>query len=270
MEINKIYNEDNIVTMKNHIDANSVDVILTSPPYNTSRKQSLTEDSNSKRIKNLEIRYDCFDENMTNDEYIEWTLNIFRHFDKILKKDGCVLYNISYGSENVDCMFRTVNDIITKTNFKLADCIAWKKKSALPNNMSSNKLTRIIEFVFVFCREKEFNTFFCNKKVASVREDTGQKCYENIFNFVEAANNDGANPLNKATYSTELCNKLLKIYAPEKGLVYDPFMGTGTTAAAAKELGLDYIGSEISPKQTEFANNRLKNTKDLRDVDSLF
>ena len=71
MEINKIYNEDNIVTMKNHIDANSVDVILTSPPYNTSRKQSLTEDSNSKRIKNLEIRYDCFDENMTNDEYIE-------------------------------------------------------------------------------------------------------------------------------------------------------------------------------------------------------
>ena len=76
--------------------------------------------------------------------------------------------------------------------------------------------------------------------------------------------------MNKATYSTELCNKLLKIYAPEKGLIYDPFMGTGTTAAAAKELGLDYIGSEISPKQTEFANNRLKNTKDLRDVDSLF
>ena len=62
MEINKIYNEDNIVTMKNHIDANSVDVILTSPPYNTSRKQSLTEDSNSKRIKNFEIRYVSWDE----------------------------------------------------------------------------------------------------------------------------------------------------------------------------------------------------------------
>lgn len=270
MEINKIYNEDNILTMENHIDEKSVDVVLTSPPYNTSRKQSLTDDSNSKRINNREIRYDCFDENMTNEEYIEWTLKIFNHFDKILKENGCVLYNISYGTENVECMFRTVNDIMTKTNFAMADCIIWKKKTALPNNMSSNKLTRITEYVFVFCRKEEFGTFFCNKKVSSIREDTGQKCYENILNFIEAANNDGSNPLNKATYSTELCRKLLKIYAPEKGLVYDPFMGTGTTAAAAKELGLDYIGSEISPNQTEYATKRLKGIKDRREVDILF
>ena len=259
MEINKIYNEDNIVTMKNHIDVNSIDVILTSPPYNTSRKQSLTEDSNSKRIKNLEIRYDCFDENMTNDEYIEWTLNIFRHFDKILKKDGCVLYNISYGSENVDCMFRTVNDIITKTNFKLADCIAWKKKSALPDNQSPNKATRICEFVYVIVRSGEFKTFKANKKVSSVRE-TGQKMYSPFYNFIEAPNNDGKNNLDKAAFSTKLVTSLLELYAPPKKetVVFDPFIGTGPTAVGAVALGMQYLGSEISAEQVKYSIERIK------------
>lgn len=259
MEINKIYNEDNLVTMENHIDKNSIDVILTSPPYNTSRKQSKTNKSNNSRLKNLEIRYDVFNEDMSNDDYINWTVNIFEHFDKILKKDGCIVYNISYGSENkecTECMFRTVNDILVRTNFTVADCITWKKKSATPNNRSANKLTRITEFVFIFCRKDEFATFVTNKKVKTIME-TGQKNYENIYNFIEAANNDGSNPLNKATYSTELCEKLLNIYARPNSVIYDPFMGTGTTAVAATKLGHSYIGSEISPKQTEYAKARL-------------
>lgn len=269
MEVNKIYNEDNLVTMETHIDEHSVDVILTSPPYNTSRKRSISAKSNNSRLRNLEIRYDVFNEDMTNEEYIDWTVNIFNHFDRILKKDGCVLYNISYGSENVECMFRAVNDIITRTNFSLADCIIWKKKSATPNNMSSNKLTRITEFVFVFCRKDEFATFVTNKKVKSVR-GTGQSNYENIFNFIEAANNDGVNPLNKATYSTELCTKLLNIYARKGSLVYDPFMGTGTTAVAATKLGHNYIGSEISTKQTAYAISRLEKMDENEGGEGLF
>lgn len=62
-------------------------------------------------------------------------------------------------------------------------------------------------------------------------------------------------------YSSELCEKLLALYAPNNALVYDPFMGTGTTAVACKRMGLRYIGSEISPKQCEYANNRLKGVK---------
>lgn len=75
--------------------------------------------------------------------------------------------------------------------------------------------------------------------------------------FVEAKNNDGACSYNKATYSSELCEKLLNIYAKPYGVVYDPFIGTGTTAVACKRMGIDCIGSEISKKQVEFAINRL-------------
>ena len=82
--------------------------------------------------------------------------------------------------------------------------------------------------------------------------------YENIYNFIEAKNHDGPCPYNKATYSSDLCRKLLSIYITKNNaLIYDPFMGTGTTAVACKELGLSCIGSEISQQQCEWAENRL-------------
>ena len=82
--------------------------------------------------------------------------------------------------------------------------------------------------------------------------------YENIYNFIEAKNNDGSNTLNKATYSTDLCKQLLSIYAKEGSTVYDPFMGTGTSAIACEELGFDCVGSELSEAQVEYSKNRLK------------
>ena len=51
------------------------------------------------------------------------------------------------------------------------------------------------------------------------------------------------------------------MYAPKNGVVYDPFMGSGTTALASKQMGLSYIGSELSPNQCEWAKNRIKNGK---------
>ena len=130
----------------------------------------------------------------------------------------------------------------------------------MPNNVSHNKLTRICEFVFVFCRKDEYKTFITNKKVKSISEKTGQKFYENIYNFVEAKNNDGSNKLNKATYSSDLCEQLLNVYAKENALVYDSFNGTGTTGVACIKLGLNYIGSELSEEQCKYSIERLNKT----------
>lgn len=201
---------------------------------------------------------------MTDDEYASWTKNLFDEFDKILEKNGVILYNISYGSENPNAMWVAL-EAIRKTNFMIADVIIWKKKSALPNNVSHNKLTRITEFVFVICRKDEFKTFQANKQVKSVSK-TGQKFYENIFNFIEAPNNDGSCKLNKATYSSELVLKLLETYASENDKIYDPFMGTGTTAIGCMKFyggedknNLVCIGSEISEAQVQFAKDRITN-----------
>lgn len=105
-----------------------------------------------------------------------------------------------------------------------------------------------------------YSHFILIKKCVNDGQDE-QRRYENIFNFIEAANNDGSNPYNKATYSTELCTKLLNIYARPKSLVLDPFMGTGTTAIACKKLGHSYIGMELSQQQINYANKLLQHTR---------
>lgn len=251
----KIFNEDCRETLKNMED-NSISGILTSPFYNTSRSSKCHNTQKSR--DNHEGRYDVHLDSLTDEEYINFTIDLFKEFDRVIKPNGCVLYNLSYGSENTHLMWLVVADIMRNTNWVVADDIIWKKKSALPNNVSPNKLTRIVEHVFVFCRKEEFKTFNCNKEVSKVSEKTGQTFYKNYFNYIEAKNNDGKNDLNKATYSTDLCLQLLVLYFKQGDVVYDPFNGTGTTGVACMQLGMDYIGSEISKAQCDFSIDRIE------------
>lgn len=256
----QIYNESCLETVQK-LSENSVDIVVTSPFYNTIRKTSAVRSVvNAVGNDRYDSRYDVHVDNMSNDEYCNFTLELFNRLDKVLIPNGVILYNLSYGVENTTCMIEAVYKIIMETNFTLADIIIWKKKSALPNNVSTNRLTRAVEFIYVFCRKGESQTFNCNKQLTGF-SSTGQAYYENLTNFVVANNNDEPCPLNKATFSTDLVKKLLAMYCNKKKVtVYDPFMGTGTTAVACKELGYDCIGSEISEKQVEWANNRLNKT----------
>jgi site-specific DNA-methyltransferase (adenine-specific)/modification methylase len=246
-EVNKIYNEDCMKTME---ELRDVDVVITSPPYNTSRKGSSLD------AADVNIRYDEFDDCRPNEEYIAWTNDIFNAFDKTLKPNGCILYNLSYSSENIALMWLTVASVMQNTPFTIADCIIWKKKSAAPNSESTNKLTRICEFVFVFCRKTELSTFNCYKE-KGVQRPNGQQHYKNYFNFLEAPNNDEVCPIHKATYSTILCRKLMLLYSKEGDTIYDPFMGTGTTAIACIREKRNYVGSELSPRYIDWAEKRI-------------
>ena len=199
-------------------------------------------------------------DDMADEEYAKWITDIFNNFDKILNENGVILWNVSYGNEKPNSMWLSLLSLLQNTNFMIADTIIWKKKTALPQNVSRRQLTRICEFVFVICRKNEFKTFNAYKQIKSISK-TGQKYYENIYNFIEAPNNDGSCNLNKATYSSDLCVQLLNIYAKKDAIVYDPFMGTGTTAIACEKYGNENmmcIGSELSEAQVEYSKNRLK------------
>jgi len=257
MEINRIYNEDCLCTLDRMDDRNGFDFIITSPPYNTnvkanSKRNTLTAKVDSKYY--TYARYDGYDDSRTNEEYCEFVENLFKKIDAKMKPNGCVLWNASYGNENADALFLSLVTIINQ-GFSIADVISWKKTNALPNTSSSNKATRICEFVFVICRKDEMKTFHSNKKESGRRPD-GQMMYRPFMNFVEAKNNDGSNPYNKATFSIEFVQKLINLYVGG-GIVYDPFMGTGTTAVACKKMGIDYIGSELSQNQVQYAEKRI-------------
>lgn len=259
--------EDTIAKVKNA--GKKINLVVTSPPYNKSRSSS-----QSKKMKQMETynaMYDGYDDAMDNDDYWKWQCDVLNGIDEILVENGVILYNISYSNENPDCMWGLLEHIRNKTNFMIADCIIWKKKSALPQNVSHNKLTRLVEFIFVLCRKNEYKTYTANKEVTSTSK-TGQKYYANYFNFIEAPNNDGANNLNKATFSSDMVCQLLQIYAQPNSIIYDPFMGTGTTGIGVEKYGHNCvcIGSEISEAQVEFSRNRLKEYREHNSQQKLF
>ena len=249
VELNCIYNENCFNTMS-RMENNSVDIVLTSPPYNMTKRKGGYADTG---------RYDVYQDWLTEDEYIANTVRLFNEFNSIIVKNGIVLYNFSYSIENPTLPYKIVSYISENTEWDLVDTIIWKKKSGLPFPANQRRLSRIWEFVWVFARKSEINTFNCNKKIKSISEKTGQKYYEVYYNIINADNNDGATPkLNQATYSTDLCSQLFQIYGKEGYVVYDPYMGTGTTGCACIINKMSYVGSEISEDQCKYAEERIK------------
>ena len=243
--LTKLYNGDCVDVMKQIND--KVSLVITSPPYNIIRPNS------------SDRGYDLYKDGMSNDEYSEWIVEIFNSYDSLLEKNGVVLFNMSYGAENTTVMNLTVAEVIKKTKFTLADIIIWKKQSATPNNVSKNRLTRIVEFIYVFVREKDLMTFETNKKVLSKRK-TGQRIFENKFNFIKAKNNDTSTEINKATFSSQLVQSLLDLYYVG-GTVFDNFSGTGTTPYTCCQNNIKSIAIELSEKQCQYTVERLKQTQ---------
>lgn len=240
--INQIFNENNMVTMSRMTDG-QVDGIITSPPYNISSKR---------RDMYYNTGYSDID-NHTPEEYLEIRLNEFKEFERIVKEDGVILYNISYIHENPSLPYQLINKVLTETNLTIADVIYWKKNTAIPFQTSPTKLSRIVEPIYVFVNKKRLSDFKTNKEVSKVNEKTNQKFYKNYTNFIEAKNNDGVKTTLKATFSTELVKKLIKIYFHPGSVIYDPFMGIGTTAKGALVGNCKFIGSELKEEYFSLA-----------------
>lgn len=247
MNINQIYNESNMITMLQMTD-NFLDGIITSPPYSICSK-----------------RKDCYYDNgysdidgLSEEEYIKVRIEEFKQFERIVKDDGVILYNISYHNENPILPLMLITEVHKQTNLTVADMISWKKSHSIPFQTSPTKLSRIVEQVYVIVSKDYLHTFKTNKQVSKVNAKTGQKFYKGYNNLIEAKNNDGIKCDLKASYSTELVEKLIDIYFPTGSLIYDPFNGIGTTANACKKNGLNYIGSEINEAFWKIACDRLK------------
>jgi DNA modification methylase len=230
-----------------------IEGVLTSPPYNISRKNG----------DMYSVKYNSYQDTLSNTEYIRIQTSIVEKLEKILIKNGCLLYNINYGCENTDAMWLLLANIIENTDLTVVEQIIWKKRNAIPNNVSKNRLTRIVENVFVICRKSEVNTFNANKPIVSAMKGTGQDVYANVYNFIVAPNNNRGShtKVHKATYSTELCERLIKMYFQEKDTIIDPFMGTGTTGLACLNTNRNFIGIEMDEKYYCISKDRIDELK---------
>lgn len=243
LETNKIYCGDTVETM-GKINEGTIDLILTSPPYLAS-------------IRNDNHKYpgakDQIKDNQSVDDYLEWIIENFKQYERILKKDGVIVFNFSYTTFNPSLPYFLINEVFKHTDFRIYDTFAWKKKSAMPVSGHPNRVTRIVEMVYIFAKTPYFKA---NKTVSSVSR-TGQKYYNNYYNFIEARNNDGKVEGHEATFSTDLASFFIDLYSKENEIVLDNFSGTGTTPYASSKMNRQYIGIDLVEKFCDYARERV-------------
>jgi len=240
---NQIYCGDTVEEMKK-INDKSIQLILTSPPYLASiRKDNHKYPGAKDQIK----------DNQSVKDYLRWIVNIFKEYERILTDDGVIAFNFSYTTFNPSLPYYLISEVFENTNLEIFDTLAWKKKSALPLCGHPNRMTRIVEFVYIFSKKPNFSA---NKKVTTISK-TGQKYYDTYYNFLDAKNNDGKVEGHEATFSTEFASYFINLYSKEGDVVLDNFSGTGTTAYAATKMNRQYIGIDLVEKYCEFARKRL-------------
>tara|TARA_B100001287_G_scaffold268913_1_gene265753 strand:- start:3694 stop:4617 length:924 start_codon:yes stop_codon:yes gene_type:complete len=243
LETNQIYCGDTVETM-GKINEGTIDLILTSPPYLASIRQDNHKYPGAK---------DQIKDNQSVDDYLEWIVQNFKQYERILKKDGVVVFNFSYTTFNPSLPYFLINEVFNHTDFRIYDTFAWKKKSAMPVSGHPNRVTRIVEMVYIFAKTPYFKA---NKTVSSVSR-TGQKYYNNYYNFIEARNNDGKVEGHEATFSTDFASFFIDLYSKENEIVLDNFSGTGTTPYASSKMNRQYIGIDLVEKFCDYARNRI-------------
>lgn len=225
------------------ISDGSISGIITSPPYNiTSKRKDVYYNNGYSNIDGL-----------SEDEYLRVRVYEFVQFSRILENTGVICYNISYHNENPILPTLLISKIHKETDLTVADIITWKKSTSIPFQTSPTKLSRICELVYVIVKKEFLHEFKTNKEISKINEKSGQKFYKNYTNLIEAKNNDSIKCKLKASFSEDFVTKLLDIYFHEGSLIYDPFMGIGTTARACKKSSRNYIGSELDKEHFDIS-----------------
>lgn len=235
------YNGDTIEVMDELICfGEQVDFVVTSPPYNMQG-----------HAHELYNNAESFNDTMTNEEYKEWIKQMFLRYDKLLVEGGIVIFNLNYMSSKKNRainLMKILVEIEEETNFTLIEQICWKKQTAQP--LTEGRLSRIWENVWVFIRDKDWEFFRQKYKKVIVGK----------YNYIDAPNNDGANALNKACFSSSMVKQLLEIYDVQKHhVVLDNFMGTHTTAIACEKIGCKWMGIELDKDTFIYGCDRVNN-----------
>lgn len=90
------------------------------------------------------------------------------------------------------------------------------------------------------------------------REINAMKCRGTVWDYLNAGDKNPLKRKHPATFPDKIPTDFVQCFCPSNGVVLDPFIGCGSTAVAAKQLGRNYIGIDISKEYCELTEERLK------------
>lgn len=243
---NTIHNESCIDTMS-RMEDDSVDLVITSPPYNMNLRIRNGKYCSRQITKEFSTKYSGFADNMPIDEFHDFHLGVLK---ELLRVSPIVFYNIQVVTGSKRAFFK----IIGEMSDYLKDIIVWDKGSAQPA-MLPNVLNRQCELILVFERDNAISRTF---ESAQFERGTLSDVWA-IKRGKKTSKDHGA------VFPEELVEKILANFSKRGDTVYDPFLGTGTTAAVAKAMGRNFIGSEMLHIYYDFAVNRIKSMDNNED-----
>jgi site-specific DNA-methyltransferase (adenine-specific) len=257
IEVNKIYNENCIDTL-GRMEENSIDFTITSPPYDDLR---------------------------TYNGYSFPFEDIAKELFRVTKEGGVVVWVV--GDSTVDgsesgTSFRQAL-YFKEIGFKLYDTMIYQKTGTpFPQKKRYNQ---VFEYMFVFSKGKpstfnpimkknaqagsvRYSRKFRNKNGEMVPGMSGKPIAEmgvenNIWiikNGMYKSTSDLVAFEHPAIFPEELVRRHIHTWTNEGDLVYDPFMGSGTTAKVSMIMNRNFIGSEISQEYFEISNKRMELT----------
>jgi site-specific DNA-methyltransferase (adenine-specific) len=238
----------------NLLEPQSIDCIVTSPPYN------------------IGVKYEIYDDTLDREAYLVWTSRWLEKAKIVLKEQGSLFLNIGCKPTNPWGPFEVAFE--ARKHFKLQNTIYWVKSISIENRShghykpinSERFVNDCVEMILhltktgdVAVNRTAIGVPFMDKTniTRGTRGKNGDlRCRGNAW-FVpyETTTTSKSHP---AAFPVKLAEMCFKLHGVQEGMkTLDPFSGTGSSAVASKNLKADHIGIELSNKDIEEAKKRL-------------
>lgn len=270
MKTNVVYNADCLGVLR-ELPANSIDLVMTSPPYADSRKNTYG--------------------GIHPDKYVEWFMPVADQLMRVLKPTGSFVLNIKERVVRGQRHTYVIELILQMKNrgWLWIEEYCWHKKNCYPGKWN-NRFRDAWERCLHFTKQRHFKMYqdsvrvpvgsWAKKRLAKLsdtdrRRDnskTRSGFGKNVSNWVGRELVYPTNVIHLATecsyknhsavFPVELPWWFINLFTSVGDVVLDPFLGSGTSAIAAKRLNRQYIGIEINKEYCQFAETNLANLND--------
>ena len=247
----KIYNDD--ILKINSIRNDSIDLIITSPPYN------------------LDIKYGAYEDDMSHEDYLTFSKEWLTKCLALTKKDGRLCLNVPLdknkgGQQSISADITTV---AKKVGWKYHSTIIWNeqnisRRTAWGSWMKASAPYVIAPVEVILIMYKEYWKKTSGSQVSDIERDEFMTWTNGVWNFSGESKKKIGHP---APFPLELPKRCIKLFSFVGDVILDPFLGSGTTLISCIENNRKGIGIEIDEKYCELARKRIikasKKTQDL-------
>ncbi len=240
-DVIRIYNDDFLKTQT--IKENSIDLVVTSPPYN------------------VDVQYENYRDDIPYDEYLVFTRKWLAKCYALVKDDGRMCLNIpldkNKGGQQSVCA--DITTIAKEVGWKYHATIIWNEQNISRRTAWGSWLSASAPFVIA---PVEVIVVLYKKKWEKTRKGTSDITRDEFIGWTNAVWNFSGESRNKighpSPFPVELPKRCIKLFSFVGDTVLDPFLGSGTTLVACLENKRAGIGVEINKNYCELSVRRLK------------